>query len=64
MISDQVFGDSKGQKASLCGVSCQLSKYAHKTTNDWSIILLNLHNNKKFRFTKGDWIEGIHVVCQ
>ena len=36
----------------------RMSKHAHKGTNDWSIILLNLHNNKKFRFTKGDWVEA------
>ena len=49
---------SKGQKARPRGVSYQLSKYAHKTTNDWSIILINLRNNTKYRFTKGDWAEA------
>ena len=50
---------SKGKKASPCEVSYQLSKYAHNTANDWSIILLNLHNNRKFRFPKGDWVEAL-----
>ena len=35
------------RKARLCGVFYPLSKYAHKTTNNWSIILLNLYNSRE-----------------
>ena len=63
LSSRNLIAQSKGQKASPCGVSCQLScqlsKYAHKTLNDWSIILLNLHNNKTYRFSKGEWVEAL-----
>ena len=59
LSSHNLIAQSKGQKASPCGVSYQLSKYAQKTLNDWSIILLNLHNNKMYRFSKGEWTEAL-----
>ena len=48
------------RKARLRGVFYPLSKYAHKTTNDWSIMLLNLYNSREkntdsLRGSQSEW---------
>ena len=48
------------RKARLRGVFYPLSKYPHKTTNDWSIMLLNLYNSREkntdsLRGSQSEW---------
>ena len=56
LFSCNLIARSKRQrKARLRGVFYPLSKYAHKTTNDWSIMLLNLYNSRE---TNTDSLRG------
>ena len=61
LFSCNLFARSKQRrKARLRGVFYPLSKYAHKTTNDWSIMLLNLYNSREkntdsLRGSQSEW---------